>query len=152
MPDAILDPPVSWYGAGFCGQSLEQQFEHFVYPDEGCSEIKLLLPLRRLLHGHHDATPRKWVRMYQSPKLEFVVNQDIWFNSETRMADIILPACTNFERDDIGEWAACGGYTDERAAAAATTASSCARRSASSRCGSPSPTTQIFADLPSGWA
>ena len=53
----------------------------------------------------------KWVRMYQSPKLEFVVNQDVWYNSETRMADVILPACTNFERDDIGEWAACGGYT-----------------------------------------
>ena len=53
----------------------------------------------------------KWVRMYQSPKLEFVVNQDIWYNSETRMADVILPACTNFERDDIGEWAAVNGYT-----------------------------------------
>ena len=53
----------------------------------------------------------KWVRMYQSPKLEFVVNQDIWFNSETRMADVILPACTNFERDDLGEFAACNGYT-----------------------------------------
>ena len=52
-----------------------------------------------------------WVRMYQSPKLEFVVNQDIWWQSETRFADIILPACTNFERDDIGEWAAIGGYT-----------------------------------------
>ncbi len=49
--------------------------------------------------------------MYQSPKLEFVVNQDIWFNSETRMADVILPACTNFERDDVGEWGAGGGYT-----------------------------------------
>ncbi len=49
--------------------------------------------------------------MYQSPKLEFVVNQDVWFNSETRLADVILPACTNFERDDIGEFAACNGYT-----------------------------------------
>jgi anaerobic selenocysteine-containing dehydrogenase len=40
-----------------------------------------------------------------------VVNQDVWFNSETRMADIILPACSNFEREDVGEWGACGGYT-----------------------------------------
>ena len=38
-------------------------------------------------------------------------------NSETRMADIILPACTNFERDDIGEWG-------EPAAATPTTRSS----------------------------
>jgi trimethylamine-N-oxide reductase (cytochrome c) len=49
--------------------------------------------------------------MYQSPKLEFVVNQDVWFNGETRMADVILPVCTNFERDDVGEFAAAGGYT-----------------------------------------
>jgi anaerobic selenocysteine-containing dehydrogenase len=27
------------------------------------------------------------------------------------LADIILPACTNFERNDIGEWANTGGYT-----------------------------------------
>ena len=43
----------------------------------------------------------RWVRMYQSPKLEFVVNQDCWWCTETGLADVILPACTNLERDDI---------------------------------------------------
>jgi trimethylamine-N-oxide reductase (cytochrome c) len=47
----------------------------------------------------------------QSEKLEFVVNQDCWYNSETNFADIILPACTSIERDDVGEWGAAGGYT-----------------------------------------
>ena len=42
--------------------------------------------------------------------LEFVVNQSIWFEGETKFADIILPACTNFERWDISEFANCGGY------------------------------------------
>ncbi len=110
VPDAILDGAVEWDGAGFCGQSLEQQFEHFVYPAEGCSEIKLWYRYGGSFMGTMSDTT-KWVRMYQSPKLEFVVNQDIWFNSETRMADVILPACTNFERDDLGEFAACNGYT-----------------------------------------
>jgi trimethylamine-N-oxide reductase (cytochrome c) len=110
VPDAILDPPVSWYGEGFCGQSLEQQFTHFEYPMEGYSEIKLFYRYGGSFMGTMSDTT-KWVRMYQSPKLEFVVNQDVWFNSETRMADIILPACTNFERDDVGEFAAAGGYT-----------------------------------------
>lgn len=32
---------------------------------------------------------------------------------ETRFADIILPACTNFERWDIGEVGHCGGYIDK---------------------------------------
>jgi len=34
-----------------------------------------------------------------------VVNQAIWFEGETKFADIILPACTNFERFDISEGA-----------------------------------------------
>ena len=28
-------------GAGFCGQSLEQQFQKFTYPMEGYPEIKM---------------------------------------------------------------------------------------------------------------
>ena len=37
--------------------------------------------------------------------------QDCWFGGESDFADVILPACTNLERNDLGEWAACGGYT-----------------------------------------
>jgi trimethylamine-N-oxide reductase (cytochrome c) len=52
----------------------------------------------------------RWVRMYQSENLEFVVNQSIWNEGEAKFADVILPACTNFERTDISEWAGLGGY------------------------------------------
>ena len=38
------------------------------------------------------------------------MNQSIWFEGEAKFADIILPACTSFERWDIGEFANCGGY------------------------------------------
>jgi molybdopterin guanine dinucleotide-containing S/N-oxide reductase-like protein len=110
VPEAILDGHVEWYGDGFCGKSLEQQFIHYKYPAEGCSEIKLWYRYGGSFIGTMSDT-NNWVRMYQSPKLEFVVNQDIWWQSETRMADVILPACTNFEREDIGEWAAINGYT-----------------------------------------
>ena len=95
VPDAILNPPVSWYGEGFCGRSLEQQFTHFEYPMEGYSEIKLWYRYGGSFMGTMSDTT-KWVRMYQSPKLEFVVNQDIWYNSETRMADVILPGLHQF--------------------------------------------------------
>jgi trimethylamine-N-oxide reductase (cytochrome c) len=52
----------------------------------------------------------RYARAYRSDNLEFVVNQSIWFEGEAKFADIILPACTNFERWDIGEFANCGGY------------------------------------------
>src|SRR5260370_406813 len=56
----------------------------------------------------------RWVKMYQSANLEFVVNQSIWFEGEAKFADVILPACTNFERVDISEWAGLGGYRGHR--------------------------------------
>ena len=110
LPEAILNPPITWRGEGFCGSSLEQQFTEFVYPMPGHSEIKMFYRYGGSFMGTMSDT-NKWVRMYQSPKLEFVVNQDCWWSGETRFADVILPACTNLERDDIGEWGACGGYT-----------------------------------------
>lgn len=110
LPDAVLNPPVSWYGEGFCGQALEQQYSHFTYPMEGYSEVKMFYRYGGSFLGTMIDT-NKWVRMYQSPKLEFVVNQDCWYQSETKFADIILPACTQLERDDVGEWGAAGGYT-----------------------------------------
>ena len=63
--------------------------------------------------GSHFGTmtdTNRYARMYRSDKLEFVVNQAIWMEGETKFADVILPACTNFERWDISEFANCGGY------------------------------------------
>ena len=53
----------------------------------------------------------RYVKMYRTDNLEFVVNQSIWFEGDAKFADIILPACTNLERPDISEWAGIGGYT-----------------------------------------
>jgi trimethylamine-N-oxide reductase (cytochrome c) len=39
-----------------------------------------------------------------------VVNQSIWMEGEAQFADIILPACTQLERFDVGEWSNSGGY------------------------------------------
>jgi len=109
-PEAILNPPIQWRGETFCGKSLEQQFIPFKYPLSGHAEVKMFYRYGGSYIGTMTETNR-WVRMYQSPKLELVVNQDCWWCTETGLADIILPACTNFERNDIGEWAQTGGYT-----------------------------------------
>ncbi len=47
---------------------------------------------------------------YRHESIECVVNQSIWMEGEAPFADVILPACTNFERFDIGEWGSGGGY------------------------------------------
>ena len=110
MPEAIMNPPVKWLGEAFCGQSLEQQFIPFTYPAPGYNEVRMFYRYGGSYIGTMTDTNR-YIKMYQSPKLEFIVNQDCWWCNETHLADIILPACTNFERYDIGEWANTGGYT-----------------------------------------
>jgi molybdopterin guanine dinucleotide-containing S/N-oxide reductase-like protein len=109
VPEAILNPPIHWLGQGFCGQSLEQQFIPYTYPEPGSPEVRMFYRYGGSFIGTMTDTNR-WVRMYQSPKLEFVANQSIWMDPEVKMADVVLPACTNLERDDIGEWANCSGY------------------------------------------
>jgi molybdopterin guanine dinucleotide-containing S/N-oxide reductase-like protein len=112
IPDAILNPPIHWVGEGICGKSLEQQFKPYTYPHPGMSEIRMYYRYGGSFIGTMTDTS-KYVDMYQSPQLEFVVNQDIWNCTETNFADIILPACSNFERNDIGEWSSSGGYAYE---------------------------------------
>jgi trimethylamine-N-oxide reductase (cytochrome c) len=109
LPEAILNPPVSWVGEGFCGKSIEQQFIPYTYPMEGYPEIKMFYRYGGSFMGTMTET-NKWVLAYQSPKLECLVTQDCWWSTETGLADIILPACTNFEREDICELGAPGGY------------------------------------------
>lgn len=108
LPEAVLNGEVEFYGRGPCKDPVEQQFERHVYPIEG--PVKMFYRYGGSFIGTMMDT-NKWVRMYQSDKLEFVVNQDIWFNGETRFADVILPACGPLEKDDLGEWGSLGKGT-----------------------------------------
>ena len=102
LPDAILDGHYEWYGEGFCGGGLDFEFTRHIYPAPGCSKCHCFWRYGGSFIGTMLDT-NKWVAMYQSPELEFVINQDIFFTPETRHADVILPACSQLERVDIGE-------------------------------------------------
>ena len=107
IPEAILDGHTHGYFTD--SKTIEGQFRRYQYPAPGYSPVRMYYKYG----GSHIGTmceTNRYARMYQSPSLEFVVNQSIWFEGEARFADIILPACTNFERWDISEFANCGGY------------------------------------------
>jgi molybdopterin guanine dinucleotide-containing S/N-oxide reductase-like protein len=108
FPEAILNPPIEWRGEGFCGKSIEQQLKPYKYPTE--SEVKLFYRYGGSFMGTMCETS-KWLEAYQSPKLETIITQDVWWGSETGYADIILPACTNLEREDLAEFGNAGGYS-----------------------------------------
>jgi molybdopterin guanine dinucleotide-containing S/N-oxide reductase-like protein len=107
MPEAILNGETTGYP--WVGKSIEHQFGRFGYPAPGHAKVSMLYKYGGSILSTMNNTNR-WVKMYQSENLEFVVNQSIWNEGEARFADIILPACTNFERVDISEWAGLGGY------------------------------------------
>ena len=107
MPEAIVDGKAEGYP--WVGKSIEHQFAKFSYPAPGHAKVSMLYKYGGSILATMGNTNR-WVRMYQSEKLEFVVNQSIWNEGEAKFADVIMPACTNFERTDISEWAGLGGY------------------------------------------
>ncbi len=111
VPSAILNGTINWMGDGFCGKSVMQQFNKYEYPMESHSEVHLLYRYGGSFMGTMSET-NDWIRMYKSPKLECVVSQSVWWDPETKYADVILPACTSFEREDISEASNPGGYSN----------------------------------------
>ena len=107
LPEAIIEGKAEGYI--WDGKSMQSQFTKFSYPKPGFSPVKMLYKNGGSIFGTMSDTNRH-VKMYQSDQLEFVVNQSIWMEGEAKFSDVILPACTNFERPDISEWAALGGY------------------------------------------
>jgi len=107
IPEAILDGHTEGYPTD--SKTIEGQFRRFEYPAPGYPPIKMYYKYG----GSHLGTmveTNRYAKAYRSDRLEFVVNQSIWFEGEAKFADILLPACTNFERWDISEFANCGGY------------------------------------------
>ena len=107
MPEALKDGYAEGYPTD--PRSIEGQFFKFTYPAPGHSTVRMMYKYGGSYIGTQ-AESNRYIRMYQSDDIEFVVNQSIWNEGEARFADIILPACTNFERWDIGEWASPMGY------------------------------------------
>ena len=108
IAEAILDGET--HGHPIDPKSINGQFMRFHYPAPGHSRVRMMYKYG----GSHFGTVQESNRLadaYRSSELEFVVNQSIWHEGESKFADVILPACTNFERWDIGEWTVAGGYS-----------------------------------------
>jgi trimethylamine-N-oxide reductase (cytochrome c) len=107
IPEAIMNGRASGYPTE--PKTIEGQFLEFQYPTPGHSPVKMYYKYGGSHFGTMSETNR-YAKAYRSDNLEFVVNQSIWFEGEAKFADVILPACTSFERWDISEFANCGGY------------------------------------------
>lgn len=112
LPECVMNEKTEWIGEGFCGNSLEQQLTRNVCPlpkEEGGAPIKMIYRQGGSYISTMNGTNR-WTQMFHSPNLEFAVTADNYYSSETKFYDLILPICSGFEREDICELGAPGGY------------------------------------------
>jgi molybdopterin guanine dinucleotide-containing S/N-oxide reductase-like protein len=101
--EAILHPPITFSGSGACAAPVEDQFIKYTYPlpkEEGGNEIHMIWtdsPCRTTCWNAGNKT----IEAFRSPKIECIIAQHPWLENDCLLADIILPANTTFEVDDI---------------------------------------------------
>ena len=109
LPEALMEGHAEWNARS--SYTVQAQFNKKKYPANGHAGVKMYYNYGGSNIGTQPESKR-YAKMFRCDTLETIVNQSIWFEGEAKFADIILPACTNFERWDIGEAASCGGYID----------------------------------------
>jgi trimethylamine-N-oxide reductase (cytochrome c) len=101
LPDAILNPPVEWQGHVVCLYPREDQFLKFQYPkpgDEGIHMIWSDCPCWSTCWNGGN----KMQDALRHESVEFVLVQHPWMENDTIFADMILPASTIMECEDLG--------------------------------------------------
>ena len=106
--DAVEDGEVHYYGGDLFNVSAEEYFFERDYPVEGCSEIHFFWQ-----RGSSCTNPpyrNRHLKFLRHPKIEAFFVSAPWFDRECKMADLVLPTTTMYEREDFTEPASVGKY------------------------------------------
>jgi len=110
LGDYTVDHPMEWYASASFSATIADQFVKYRYPiaaEEGGVECHLLWcsnPCRTACWNGGFET----VEAHHLDKLECIIMQHPWFENDMIFSDIVLPANTMFEEEDImaASWAA----------------------------------------------
>jgi len=103
IQDAILKAPLTFYGSGGQECQPEEQFQKYTYPiakEDGGVPIHMMwtdTPCRITCWNHGNWT----IEAMKDESIECVVAQHPWLENDCLYADIILPANTTLEVEDI---------------------------------------------------
>jgi molybdopterin guanine dinucleotide-containing S/N-oxide reductase-like protein len=103
IQDAILKPPLTFIGSGGQESGVEDQFVTYTYPiakEKGGALVHMIwtdTPCRITCWGHGNWT----IDAFQHESIECIVAQHPWLENECLYSDIILPANTTLEVEDI---------------------------------------------------
>jgi molybdopterin guanine dinucleotide-containing S/N-oxide reductase-like protein len=103
IQDAIMNPPVHFWGTGEIETGTADQFVKYTYPvakEKGGTEIHMIwtdTPCRTTCWNCGNDT----IEAVRSPKIECVVAQHPWLENDALFSDIVLPGNTTLEVEDI---------------------------------------------------
>jgi trimethylamine-N-oxide reductase (cytochrome c) len=101
VPKAILEGSCDWWGVESEFAVRENQFVHYKYPAEGCSNIHMIwTDSPSWITCWNDGN--NFIRAMRHPDIEFIFCQHPWLENDALFADVILPVNTKLEEDDIG--------------------------------------------------
>lgn len=101
VADALLHPPVTWRGTTAALADTRDQFAQYRFPPTPDH------PGIRLLWNENGSQPGswgngwKWLEALRQPQLEFVVGIHPWMENDIAYSDVVLPAQTVFEHEDL---------------------------------------------------
>ena len=102
--EALLNPPISWYGYSWGTIGTDDQFKQFHYPiakEDGGAEIRMMwTDAPCWITCWNDSN--SFIKAVRSPKIETIIAQQPWLENDCLFADIVLPITTKFENNDIG--------------------------------------------------
>ena len=99
--EAILYPSIEWRGTSAALAKAEDQFQHYHFPPNPEH------PGIRMVWNENGSQPGswghgwKWLEALRSPQIDFVVGIHPWLENDIPYSDLILPAQTNFEHEDL---------------------------------------------------
>jgi len=100
IADAILNPPLEWYGTTLLAEPRENQFKKYTYPVPGCSKIHMIWTDSPCWITCWNGGNRL-IEALQGPEIEFFLAQQPWLENDCLFADLVLPVSTKFEEKDI---------------------------------------------------
>lgn len=110
IPEGILsEEPFSWMALPAAGMPTKTQFEQFTFPPhEGYPHLHMIwtdTPCWSTCWNGGNS----FIKAMTSPKLDFILAQHPWFENDCIYADLILPANTKYEEEDVAHEASWGG-------------------------------------------
>lgn len=99
--EAILRPPVAWRGTTAALAKAEDQFTRYRFPPRDDHPGIRMVWNENASQAGSWGHGWKWLEALRSPTVEFVLGIHPWLENDIPLSDLILPAQSHYEHEDL---------------------------------------------------